>query len=781
MNQSDWHLGRWGGWLCAKMKFFSLWIALSLFGLVACFDPEDSFAKSFQRQITPVLTKAGCNQGSCHGAAAGRGGFHLSLYGSDPAADYREIVQKLGGRRIHRVEPQLSLLLRKATESMEHGGGQRLLAGGAGSLRIEKWIRDGAYWEESSEQGQMETTQHGSSNHDLPKIEIGSADLMQFLVTPSRSTVATIGESIPLTAKAVFSDGTTEDVTAWTVFEAEDESSLEIDANKSEIKVLRPGRHLVIARYLTEVIPIEFLVPVANETAGADGVPTGDSNESVIKGNGDSLRSETISFIDQRINERLSRLKIPASPGCSDATFLRRSSLDLTGRLPTLQQVGDYLSKPDLNRRSQWVDTLLASEEFTEYWTLKLAQLFRLRQLPNSDAAIQGYHRWIGEQLRARVGYDQIVRSLLTSRGDTAEIGPANFLRTAEGPRQRAELVSEVFMASRLRCANCHDHPLDRWTQDDYHGLAAIFATIEVGTRVEDQLLGKVTHPKTGQDARLKLPGGPWLKVPSPSISDDSPSDAYANWLLDVENPYFAKAIVNRLWRAMMGRGLVEPVDDFRQTNPASHPELLGELAEQFVLSRYDLRQTLRLITLSDAYQRSSQTLALNQSDDTFYSRYYERPLPAEVIADAISDVLDVSAVYGDEPKGTRAIQLVDPQIESRALDVLGRCSRESSCEDNGDQSGQGLSAKLFVFNGAFINQRLESDENRLGRLLASGAEPIEVIQSFYRSALQRSLTKAEMDYWSIEMEKNNRMDHQSFLRDFVWSLLACREFTTNH
>lgn len=739
-------------------------------------------ADSFQRKITPVLTKAGCNGGSCHGAAAGRGGFHLSLYGSDPAADYREIVRELGGRRIHQIEPQLSLLLQKATESVEHGGGQRLLSDGLGAKRIEQWIGAGAYWDEAIPHGIATEVGHLTEQSTADSASrINPLDLEQLILSPGRATLSAVGDSLTLTAKAIFGDGEKEDVTNWTVFEAEDSSALEIDEDGLRITVLRPGRHLVIARYLTEVVPVEIVVPFNNAKNSAEIYLAGEAEAGDVAGTDKKQVIQSNLSIDQRINERLVVLNIPASPRCDDATYLRRAAIDLIGRLPTSEQTKAYLAKPADQRRQWWVDTLISSEAFDRYWTLQLAKLFRLRRLSNAEAAMQQYHQWIGEQLRSRVGYDQIVRSLLIARGNPTEVGPANFLRTAEGPRQRAELVSEVFMASRLRCANCHDHPLDRWTQDDYHGLSAVFATIAVGDQVADKPDGTVTHPKTGQDALPKLPGGAWITSSNLSKKEGSAGGTYVNWLLDDDNPYFAKAIVNRLWRAMMGRGLVEPVDDFRQTNPATHPELLDELAEQFVRSRYDLRDALRRIALTDAYQRSSDTLSKNQWDDEFYSRYYERPLPAEVLADAISDVIGISAVYGNEPPGTRAVDLVDPKVASRALDVLGRCSRESSCEVEGDAVGQGVSAKLFVLNNAFINERLKTDESRLAKFVAKQFEPLDVIQSFYEVALQRTLNASEQNYWRDQLEKCDPTKQETFLQDFVWSLLACGEFTTNH
>ena len=779
---------------CDSFRSVSIREAVNRRQLVYCFlfslssfafSVQKAEAQSFQRVVTPVLTKAGCNQGSCHGAAAGRGGFRLSLYGSDPEADYREIVFQLGGRRLHRLDPERSLLLLKATETVEHGGGQRLIAGGEGAERIADWVQRGAYWHQSSEGSSATNVSETASGGQAEEHAVGVAKLLEVKVIPSSVVLPSAGSSFRLNAQATFDDGTQENVTNWTVFDPDDESAVKVDPESCEVTVLRTGRHLLIARYLNRVTPVEILVPFSS---GESTTPLADVSSSKLaddsdRGSSGNLPSDQI--IDSWVDQRIQVLGLQKSPPCDDATFLRRCSLDLVGRLPTEVESQDYFKQPFSERRGWLIDSLLGSESFNRYWTLQLAKLFRLRSLPNSDAAVAKYHAWIGDQLESDLGYDQIVKALLTARGDVSEIGAANFLRTANGPRERAELVSEVMMGSRLRCANCHDHPLDQWTQDDYHGLAAILATISVGQQVQNQPDGRVTHPKTGQDALPKLPAGGYLAQKSSgstdapdSITEPTLSDAFTQWLLDDKNPYFAKTMVNRLWKSMMGRGLVDPVDDFRQTNPPTHPELLDQLTQDFIRSGYDLRATLRLIASSHAYQRSSATTPSNEADRFFYSHFYDQPLEPEVLSDAISDVLQVSIAYGQQPLGTRAVDLVHPQIESRALDVLGRCSRESSCESSGESSNSGLSEKLFLLNGEFINGRLKSEEGRLARLLSQGSSPLEIIQNFYRAALQRSPDPRELAYWEGQLNDCPVDEYQEFLGDFVWSLIASREFT---
>ncbi|MEC8474718.1 MAG: DUF1553 domain-containing protein [Planctomycetota bacterium] len=720
--------------------------------------------QSFVREITPVLTKAGCNQGACHGAAAGRGGFRLSLYGSDPEADFHEIVMRLGGRRINHLDPQSSLLLLKATETIEHGGGQRLVSSGSGAARIEQWIDQGAKWNVTDESSRSATEDTAATN------DFG---LQQLQVEPILSILSHQGQTIPLKVTATFENGDSENVTGWTVFKAEDESAVSIDPDTGEITVNRRGRHIVIARYLNQVVPVELVLPFLSEDEASLREKTARPNLPEVP-----RRKDPSSLVDHWVNQKLDLLNLPSSPSCDDATFLRRACLDLTGRLPTPSQTNDYLKLDSEVRRTWLVDSLLSSDEFNCYWTQKLAKLFRLRKLPDSRAAMEAYHRWLGQQLEEHAGYDSIVKALLLARGDTTEVGPANFYRTADNPRERAELVSEVFMASRLRCANCHNHPLDQWTQDDYHGLAAILATISVSQSVVDQPAAKVTHPKTGRDALPKLPAGAWL---SREVDADQPlATEFVDWLVAKENPLFAKAIVNRLWKVMMGRGLVDPVDDFRQTNPATHPELLEELSSEFVKSGYDIRAILRVMANSNCYQRSAVPQLGNVSDVAFYSHYNVRPLQAEVLADAISDVLDSPLAYGNQPIGTRAVELMDPQTPSRALDTLGRCSPESSCDQSLSTLSAGLGAKLFLLNGDFINQRLENENNRLSRWITRGYSDSEIVRDFYQLALQRLPRSDERAYWERQLGEAQSDDRDNLLRDFLWSLLACREFTHN-
>ena len=695
----------------------------------------------FENDLIPIFSKFGCNAGACHGSAAGRGEFKLSLFGGNPQADYKSIVRQLAGRRINLMHPEQSLVILKPTAQTNHGGGHVLDENGEAARLLRNWIQQGASYE---------------TLRRLERVEI----------SPQKHVIANLESPIQLYADAHFSDGTKRDVTRWTVFTAEDSSAIEIDASTAIAKLKRPGRHIILARYLTEVVSIELIAPLNNAEI--------QNNQNTVKESQPTISADTI--IDIEIQKLLSILRLPFSGTIDDATFLRRVTLDLTGRIPTTDAVKAFTTDTSRKKRENLVDKLLESNEFNEYWTLQFAKLLRIGAKERNTQGAFVYHEWLSNQIREGVGYDKIVRTVILATGDSHEIGPANFYRTVDGPREQAEFVSELFMGVRLRCANCHNHPLDKWTQDDYHGLTAIFAKIEDEQVVKVKPSAEVIHPATREKAIPRIPGEKYL----PSDISDGRGEL-VEWLTKTDNPYFAKAIVNRLWKAMMGRGLVEPVDDFRSTNPATHLELLTALADDFVKHGYEIKRTLQLIALSDAYARSSNALSENRSDDRFYSHAVKKPLSPEVLADAVSDVLDVPDRYGNEPIGTRAISLVNPNTESDALDILGRCSRETSCE-NSDEAIDGLQRKLHLFNGDLLNARIGVKDSRLDKLLIQNKSPMDIVSEFYISALSRYPTDDDITFWQQHIDFNESANSQrAILEDLVWSLLTCDEFVMNH
>ena len=721
-------------------------ITLTVVAVLASSSLADELSSrvDFKHDLIPVLTKHGCNAGACHGAAIGRGGFKLSLYGGDPDSDFEAVVRQVNGRRVNLSKPDKSLIVLKSTEYVEHGGGTVFDDDSESARLLIEWIKQGA---------------ENQSRRTLKSVKI----------TPRKHVAKSLGEPVALRAVAHYSDGSSRDVTKWTIFKAEDTSAVDINDSLATVgkragvrgqqvaKVLRRGRHIVVARYLSKVVPIEMVVPLSDSKV--------------------NLAAESRNnFIDEEILDKLETLRLKPSSTIDDATFLRRITLDLTGRLPTASRVDQFLRDKNRNKRSVLIDKLLRSEESTEYWTLQLAKLLRIRPQRGDGKGALAYHRWLAKQLRDDVSYKQLARTLIMANGDSHKNGPANFYRTVVGPREQAEFMSELFMGSRLRFANCHNHPLDRWTQDDYHGLAAIFAKIERGRIVSEKPNGQTIHPRTLEPAIQRIPGEQFL---AEDATDGRKQ--LADWLTDSTNPYFAKAIVNRLWKRMMGRGLVEPVDDFRDTNPATHPALLNKLAEDFASNDYSLRHTLRVITRSTTYVRSANATAQNKDDDRFYSHTARRPLEPEVLADAISDALGVAGKYGNEPDGTRAVMLVNPQTPSRTLDILGRCGRDESCETSPGAIG-GLPQKLHLFNGALLNARIAAEGSRLNQLHSSGKQPMEIVNAFYLAALNRRPSDQEQKQWKGKLARLKSTDDQRvFLEDFVWGLMTCNEFVTNH
>jgi hypothetical protein len=687
----------------------------------------------FDTEVIPILTRSGCNAGACHGAAIGRGGFKLSLLGGDPARDYEAVVHELEGRRVNPSRPAESLILAKATGRIDHEGGVRFSGNGEAAERLLTWVRAGA-----------------------PRLE--ARRLRDLVVEPVRKVVEPAGSEVAIRVRARFEDGSVEDVTRWTVLTPAEPSAVELRrSNESSVAVVhRAGRNVVIARYLDRVIPVQLIVPMAERPVNLTGEPRHN-------------------LIDEAVLAALGTLRIPPSPMSDDATFLRRARIDLTGRLPGADEVRAFLADRDPSKRERMVDRLLASDTFDEYWTFRLASLLRVRPQGNDVEAAATFHRWVREQVSSRSSFGAMARSLLTATGDTHRYGPANFHRVVGDPRSQAEYAAQVFLGVRLQCANCHNHPLDRWTQDDYHGLAAVFAHLERGREVKVVASGDVTHPRTGEPARPKIPGSRFLDREEDGLA------TLAEWLVQPGNPYFARATVNRLWKALMGRGLVEPVDDLRATNPATNPELLDALAADFVAHDFDLRRTLRLIATSATYARSSSPTPANRADDCYHSHALVRPLGPEVLADALADVTGIADRYGDLPDRTRAVALIDPAVPSESLDILGRCSRQISCDEPG-ASGGSLAAKLHLINGPLINRKITDPGGRLARAIASGLSDRRLIEEFYLSALGRFPDDRESAFWGEKLEAAaDPPARRSLLEDFLWGLLNCREFRTNH
>ncbi len=685
----------------------------------------------FETQVLPVLTKLGCNSGACHGAAIGRGGFKLSLLGYDPQSDFDSMVNEFEGRRVNLAHPEKSLVLRKPSAEVTHEGGLRLSPDGDGFKLLENWIAAGVPRE---------------SRRRLVKLE----------VAPAAMWLAGSNEKFAIHVAGHFREGdrdVIEDVTRWTVFTPADSAALEV-GSRGDVTALRRGRHSIMVRFLGEVAAVSVTVPIGDDSdVGAD--------------------RPRANFIDEHVNRLLDELRLPHSPRAEPATLARRIYLDLIGTLPDRAEIDEFVAATTPTERQRIIERLMARPEFVDHWSYKWGDLLRIESRRLQPQGAAAFHSFVRECVARNTPLNAMARELLLSAGDSYKVGPANFSRVPGDARTHAEHVSRVFMGVRLLCANCHNHPLDRWTQDDYHGLAAMFARLDRGREVKLLPRGDVIHPKTGQPATPRIPGFQFLTAP------DGARKQLADWLTSPDNPFFARAAVNRIWRELMGRGLVEPMDDHRATNPATHPELLDALASDFVDHGFDVRHTIRTIVSSEAYGRSSLSIPGNQADDRFYSKSLVRPLPPTVLVDAIAKVTGVPEKLGDLAAGTTAISLGDSRIASEPLDLLGRCSREGECSTSGSAGGS-LPLTLHTINGAWLNAKLSNPNGRVAKLLAE-KPAVDVVKDLYQVALGRRPSVAEVDRWQSQLRRVRGEEQIELIQDLVWAMLNSTEFTTNH
>jgi hypothetical protein len=688
---------------------------------------------SFSTRILPVLTKAGCNAGACHGAATGQGGFKLSLLGYDPERDHETITREFGGRRVDLGAPDQSLLLRKPTRQLEHEGGRRIPRGSDAYRTLLEWIAAGA--------------PYGARDLRVSAIQVAPAEVL--LPKP--------GSTRALKVIARLSDGRIEDVTPLALYSSNDDGVAEVD-RAGVVSVKNRGLAAIMVRYSGQVAAARVGAPYQNENRRRENTPFAIQN-----------------FIDERVLAELKRMRLAPSPLCDDATFLRRVYLDVIGLLPTPEQVRAFVAQPaSPAKREREIDRLLASAEFVDFWTLKLADLLVINSKKLGDDGARAYHGWLREQVEQNVSLDRVVRDLLTAQGDPARDGPPNFHRLTSDPRDMAEFVSRAFLGTRMACARCHNHPFDRWTQDDYYHFAAYFARTGLDNqRVVQRSFGEVQHPRTGKDMRPQPLGGA-----ARGPSNDEPSDRpveLANWLTAPENPFFARAMANRIWKELLGRGLVEPVDDLRLTNPPANPALLDALAAALVRQGYDLRQLIRTIASSHTYQLSSQVNGNNRQDERFFARAYLKPLAAQVLADAIAQATGVPDEFAGYAPGTRSVNLIDAQVPSYTLDVFGRCPRTSNCESPGSFGG-GLAQTLHLVNGPALNAKTDQAVNRP---LARSRSNREVVEELYLRTVSRLPNARELTHWQSTLA--NAGSPGAAVEDLLWALLNSREFAFNH
>lgn len=689
----------------------------------------------FDTTVLPILTKAGCNSGACHGATAGRGGFRLSLWGSDPSADYSAIVNDWEGRRVDRVIPSNSLLLKKPAGHLDHEGGVRLPEDSAHWQRVERWIRQGV---------------HRTEKIVLERLTV---KIQESLITGKQAVIIPKGERRSLQVEASFAGGMVRDVTELATISVPDASSLKYHDQSREVESQRPGLHALAIRYLDQVTCIQIVTPY--ET-----VPVASWLEPVSSG------------IDFEIEKRLRELNLTPYPSAGELTLLRRVTLDLTGRMPTESELQSYVAESRPDKYERLIDRLLASPQFTQYWTYRWSRILGIRPIAAAPEGLKAFYQWLKSQIDNDTPWDEVTGKVLTATGDSHEIGPAFFMLVSPDARGQAEQISKIFMGVQIGCANCHDHPLDRWKQRDYHGLAAIFARLQRDRFVRWNARGFVTNPQTGQPAIARVPGDAEV-----STSGDA-REELNRWLFDPTQPYAARAFTNRLWAHFFGRGLVEPLDDIRTTNPASHPELLDRLTAELIHKRYSLKHFMRDLVMSNAYRRISVPAEERKFPDSFYVYGPRKSLTPEVTLDLISDATGTVTSFPDTLGGTRAISLLDPRTPSSPLDSLGRCSIQGSCSS--EAAPPSLAMMLHWINGDTLNERIVDKNGTLVRMLESSANNQLILKQLYLVTLNRFPTRSEVSFWLEQGLEDRSLDRKAFFEDLFWSLLTSNEFLEN-
>jgi hypothetical protein len=709
-----------------------------------------SSVPSFRNHVLPVMTKAGCNSGACHGALAGKNGFKLTLRGYDPDTDYEVLTREAIGRRVSVVEPAHSLMLLKPTLTIPHGGGRRFAVNSPEYKILVDWIAAGA-------------PPPSDSDPRVQRLEI----------FPASAWLEPAAEQ-QILVRAVYSDGHAEDVTRWVKFSSTDSGVAAVD-DFGKVKMLGSGEAAITVWYQSRVGFARLGVPYPNQIAAE-----------VFRS------SPRHNYIDDLVIRKLESLHIEPSPQADDNTFIRRAFLDAMGVLPTPDEVERFTADKDPNKRSKLIDEILGREEFVDYWAYKWSDLLLVSSRRLRPNAMWSFYDWIRSSVAANKPWDQFVREILVSSGDTRHNGALNYYVLHKNPIELSENITKAFLGLTITCARCHNHPLEKWTQRDYYQMANLVSRVaeKNGAEPGDVIVysspaGEVNFPKTGKP----LPPRPLDGQPLPLDASKDRRQHLAEWVTSPDNPYFARSIVNRIWQNFMGRGLVEPVDDLRATNPASNEDLFSALTKDFVASGYDVKKLIRTIMESAAYQRASTVTRTNEQDDKYYSHYIIKRLPAEVILDAISEITRVPTRFEGYPAGTRALQLPDSQVNSYFLTVFGRPPR--TIADSSERQHQPtITQALHVINGNTLNQMLEAKGGAIDMFLKLGLSDSRVVDHLYLSAFSRlpspqerseilaALAKAEKVSAADPLEKEPR---RKPIEDLMWAMLTGKEFLFNH
>jgi hypothetical protein len=710
----------------------------------------DDLPVNFANQVVPLFTKFGCNAGGCHGKASGQNGFKLSLLGFEPEEDYEFIVKEARGRRLLPSSPANSMLLLKASGGMAHGGGKKIDADSPPYRNLLRWIEQGSPYGRASDP-------------TVTRIEVLPTE--RLLERNSTQQLSVIAHQ---------SDGSTVDVTRVAQFEVNDRELADVSATGLVSTRNVPGTFAVMARYQTHVSAFRALVPLGVKVTQLPAAKN---------------------FIDEQVFRQLKKLGLPPSPLCDDATFLRRVTLDIAGRLPTLDETQKFLADKDADRHEKLVDRLLASPDYADYFAGKWSAVLRNRRLNGKDdpRPTFAFHAWIRESLDKNVPFDQFVRGVLTAKGEAIKTPAVAWYREVKDVSAQVEDVSQLFLGQRIACAKCHHHPLEKWNTNDYWALAAFFSRVDVkAPKIEKKdKKGAVNEPAISWIVSLK-PGKAEAQNPKTKQNvraagldapdavfdaDADPRETFVNWMAEPKNPYFARTLANRYWKHFLGRGLVEPEDDMRATNPPTNPELLDALAKHFADSKYDLKALVRAICTSNTYRLSAIPNEHNADDKQNYSRFLPRRLHAEVLYDAIDAVTLSKPAFKGVPAGTRAVQLPDNQFESYFLSVFGRPDFASACEceRSGDSS---LAQSLHRYNSVELAKKVAGE--RLKQLVSDKRPADERLRDLYLIALSRPPSAEELAGMQAYLQARPNAQSAAY-EDLLWALLNTKEFLYNH
>lgn len=691
----------------------------------------------FIRDVEPFLSKTGCSQGTCHGGQQGKKGFKLSLRGYDPSYDYRALVDDVSGRRFNRANPADSLMLLKPTQGVPHEGGYLFDEESRPYKIIEQWIAEGCQWSETARPERLE-------------------------IRPENPLLEKVGQTQQLQVIAYFADGTNRDVTREAVFET---SNFEVNTvnGAGQVKAVRRGEAAVLVKYEGAF---------ANTSVTVLGVREGYAWKETPEFN----------YVDTHINNKLKRLKILPSGLCTDAEFLRRVSLDLTALPPSSAEARAFLadSRESSVKRQAKIEELLDSPGYVDHWTHKWSDLLLSNRKFIKEQGVWGFRNWIRQAVAENQPYDQFVYELMTASGSSLENPAANYYRIAREPREVMENMTQVFLGTRFVCAQCHDHPFERWTQTNYFQLSAYFGGVgrKAGATAEEEVVydlravQPVIHIGTGQPAPAKFP----FTVEGIDAANDLPRTQLAKWLTSKENPYFAKSLANRYWSYFFGRGIIDPVDDIRLSNPPTNPELLNALTADFIAHKFDSKQLIRTIVSSHAYQRTFEPNSFNQDDDLHYSHAAPRRLSAEPLFDAIMIATGAPENLAGAPAGFRASQLPDSSVQNPFLDMFGRAPRESPCECE-RSSEVSLAQTLTLINGPTISDAIVHPQGLIARLVAEKADAKKMVEEIYLATVSRFPNDTELNQGQKYLSDYGLLDGG---QDLIWALINSPAFLFN-